>query len=62
MIPLDVRSCVVGEGDAAVRGEVRRGVGVPGVKARFLYVWGATEDWLTESETEGRLARSEMDG
>ena len=40
MIPLDVRLCVAGEGIRDIGGKVGRGVGVPGVQARFLCVWG----------------------
>jgi len=62
MIPLDVWACAAGEGICVVGGEVRQGVGVPGVQARFLYVWGESERRLTTSEAEGRLTRSETDG
>ena len=41
MIPLDVWACAAGEGICVVAGEVGQGVGVPGVQARFLHVWGS---------------------
>jgi len=42
MIPLDAWARAAGEGICVVGREARRGVGVPGVQARFLYVCAGT--------------------
>ena len=53
MIPPEVWACAVGEGIRAIGGKVCRGVGVPGVQARFLCVWGAPERRMRAPEGEG---------
>ena len=62
MIPPEVWVCAAGEGIRAVGGKVCRGVGVPGVQARFLYVWGASERRMIAPEGGGCLRRSDTDG
>ena len=62
MIFREVFAGTAGRGIRVVGGKVCRGVGVPGVQARFLYVWGRRCQRRMRALGGRALVRSEQDG